>query len=66
MTEPDEIHDDLAPHEIVKLRAAVEARTEAVVVEQIGLARATFARALAGLPVHRGSLAQIRSFLRLV
>jgi uncharacterized membrane protein len=46
------------------LRALVERRGEKAAIAAVGISRATLSRALAGLGVRRGTVAQIRGALR--
>lgn len=53
----------LDPRIRVKLAAAVLKRSERVVAKKAFVSRQSLARALAGLPVYRGTIALIENFL---
>jgi hypothetical protein len=58
-----DVFDALRAEEQHQLRALVRKMGERAACEALGIARSTLARALAGLPVRRGSVALLRARL---
>lgn len=63
MTSPAPRGSPLAPTLRRKLAAAVQAVSERQVAEKSGCSRQSIARALAGLPVYRGTVSLIERYL---
>lgn len=56
--------ESLSADEIARLRRRIEADGEQRVADDFEIARQTLARALAGLPVHTGTISVVREKLK--